>query len=266
MKQSPHFLSPVEIMRNFLLGVLWFLLMMTSGFADDFSQANQQYQAGDFAGAVTGYERTLATDGGSAAVFYNLGNSYQQLKQYGKAVLAYERARVIAPRDSNLLENLAMARQAIHLPPETAFHPWLDAALHYLSRNEWSWCMVGSALLISGLFLLDGVLKLPRGWPRLTAYLLSGAAGIGIITSASALYLRRAEDSCGIVLTEAASIRLSPFEKAEAIGNISQGRAIQLGAETLNFYDVEVPGVGLRGWLSNKDVEKITQKYAQDGD
>ena len=108
------------------------------------SEANQQFKSGDFAGAAAAYEKIIAAEGPRASVYYNLGNSYQQLKQYGPAILAYERARLLTPRDPDLLANLALARKAATAFEETGLHPWLDAVVNHLSRNEWSWLVAGA--------------------------------------------------------------------------------------------------------------------------
>ena len=73
--------------RNFLIGLLCIFLGGNAVFAAAFDDANQQFKSGDFAGAATAYEKILAADGPRAAVYYNLGNSYQSLKQYGPASL-----------------------------------------------------------------------------------------------------------------------------------------------------------------------------------
>ncbi|NJM38822.1 MAG: hypothetical protein HC845_13665 [Akkermansiaceae bacterium] len=74
------------------------------------------------------------------------------------------------------------------------------------------------------------------------------------------LYLRRAESSRGVVMSEKAVLRLSPFGKAEPVGDIGQGRTVQLGARNGEFYYVEIPGTSLSGWLSNQDVALVSQE------
>ena len=93
--------------------------------------ANQRFKAGDFAGAAAAYEKILSAEGPRASVYYNLGNAYQNLKQYGPAILAYERARLLTPRDPDLLANLALARKAAAAFEETGRDPRLDAALEF---------------------------------------------------------------------------------------------------------------------------------------
>ena len=61
----------------------------------------------------------------------------------------------------------------------------------------------------------------------------------------------------GVVLSQNASVRLSPFEKAESLGTPGTGKMVRLGAKSGDFQYVEVPGTHLRGWLSNEDVAAI---------
>lgn len=245
--------------RNFRIGLLCIFLGGNAVFATAFHDANQQFKSGDFAGAATAYEKILAAEGPRAAVYYNLGNCYQSLKQYGPAILAYERARLLTPRDPDLLANLALARKAATAFEESGLNPRLEAALNYLSRHEWSWLVAGAALLAGILAVVSGAVKLPQ---RLrTAALITGAvAGLVIVAGAAALYLRRDEAGRGIVLTENATVRLSPFEKAESLGTPGPGRLVHLGAETGGFRYVEIAGTNLKGWLASSDVAAISGK------
>ncbi len=240
----------------FLIGLLCIFLGGNAVYASAFDAANQQFKSGDFAGAAAAYEKILVTEGRRAAVFYNLGNSYQSLKQYGPAILAYERARLLTPRDPDLLANLALARKAATAFEESGLNPRLEAVLVYFSRHEWSWVVAGAALLVGVLAVVCGAVKLP---PRLrSAALISvGVAGLAIVAGATALYLRRAEAGRGIVLTENATVRLSPFEKAESLGTPGPGRIVRLGVANGDFRYVEVAGTSLKGWLAGKDVAAI---------
>ena len=245
--------------RNFLIGLLCIFLGGNAVFAAAFDAANQQFKSGDFAGAATAYEKILAADGPRAAVYYNLGNSYQSLKQYGPAILAYERARLLTPRDPDLLANLALARKAATAFEESGLNPRLEAALNYLSRHEWSWLVVSGALLVGILAVVAGAVELPQRL-RTAALITSAVAGLFIVAGAAALYLRRDEAGRGIVLTENATVRLSPFEKAESLGTPGAGRLVHLGVETGGFRYIEIAGTNLKGWLASNDVAAISGK------
>lgn len=249
------------MIKNFLLSLLCLFLGWSSVAAATFDEANQKFKADDFAGAAAAYEEVIAQEGPRAAVFYNLGNSYQQLKKYGPAILAYERALLITPRDSDLLANLARARKAASVNEETRTYPWVEDLLHFFSRNEWSWLVAGSALLLGSLALLCGILKLPRGWPRTLTPILASIAGVLIVTGIVVLGLRHQESARGVILSDTAEVRLSPFEKAESIGKIGLGRLVQLGSKNGDFYYAQIPGTSQHGWLSNKDVAAISGNF-----
>ncbi len=244
------------MIRNFHVGLLCYLLGAGVLFASEFDDANRQFKTGDFAGAAAAYENILTQEGPRAAVYYNLGNTYQSLKRYGPAILAYERARLLIPRDPDLLANLALARKAAAAVEETGRNPRLEAVLGYLSRNEWSWLVAGAALFLGGVAVVGGAVKLPLR-THLFVFVSAGVAGLVMVAGATALYLRRDEASLGIVLSENATVRLSPFEGAESLGTSGPGRIVHLGKETSGFHFAEFPGTNLRGWLANKDAASI---------
>jgi tetratricopeptide (TPR) repeat protein len=244
------------MIRYFLLSLFCLLSGTTCVSATVFDDANAKFKSGDYAGAAASYEESLVKSGPDAAVYYNLGNSYQNLKQYGPAILAYERARLLAPRDPDLLANLALARKAATAFDGSETSPKWQAALGYLSRNEWSYLVVGSALFIGVFVLLNGLVRLgPQviKWARIPG----GLALLAILVGSAALYLRRTEAERGIILAENAAIRLSPFDKAESLGTPGSGKIVHLGVKNGGFQYVGVPGASLRGWMAEGDVGLI---------
>jgi hypothetical protein len=238
---------------------LFSLLASVTTHAATWDEANRQFQSSDFAGSAKSYEKILSADGPRAAAFYNLGNAYQSLKQYGPAILAYERARLLTPRDPDLLANLASARKAANAPEETTQSRQVEAALTLLSRNEWSWLVVVSALLIGGIGLTRGMVTVPAKF-RLTLAIATGAACFILIFGATALYFRRVEADRGIIFSENTAVRLSPFETAESIGTLGPGRIVKLGVRNGDFTFAEVPNSSLQGWLTDKDVAAISPR------
>ena len=223
-----------------------------------FEQANREFAAGHFAAAAAGYEQVLTSDGPRAAAYYNLGNCYQRLGQYGQAILAYERARLLTPRDPDLLANLALARKAAAAFEENGPHPYADAAANYLSRNEWSWLVAGAALFVGGLATVCGMTGLPRRGLRQAAIIAALLAVLLMLAGVAALCYRQDERNRGIVLTEKAEVRLSPFAQAEAIGTPGVGRMVHFrGRSSGGFCYVEVPGTHLHGWMDDRDVAAI---------
>jgi hypothetical protein len=240
-----------------LFALLASLSVLSAGNSADFEGANRLFQSGDFAGAAAVYQQRLNTGGPSAALLYNLGNSQYRLGQYGPAILSYERAKLLAPRDPDLLANHQLACKAATVFDKGRFPPSLEAVLTWLSLNEWSWLLAGAALWIGTLSLLTGVVRISRSGPR---RLLAGSmvlAGLIIVAGSAALFLRRDEGSRGVVLSKDAAVHLSPFEKAEVIGTPGAGRIVRLGEKSGGYFYVDVPGTELHGWISERDVASI---------
>jgi len=230
---------------------------MAAADAASLADANRRYESGDFAGAAAVYENIIAAEGPRASLYYNLGNAWQQAKNHGPAILAYERARLLTPRDPDLLANLALARKAAAAFEETGRDPRLEAALGFLSRNEWSWLVAGAALFLGGLTAVSGAIGLRNRGFRKAALVSASAAVVVIIAGSVVLWMRRDEANRGVVLTERAALHLSPFEKAETLGTPGPGRIVRILERNGGFLYVSVPGTNLRGWLADHEVDAI---------
>jgi len=109
-----------------------------------FFEANQAYKEGRFQEAVDAYGQLIKSGHSNGHLFYNMGNSYFRLDELGRAILNYERARLLMPRDADLNFNLNYARdQTRDVVSEsdgfvsTTFF-WLDS----LSLHELLWSFV----------------------------------------------------------------------------------------------------------------------------
>ncbi len=242
--------------RKLFIAVLCLLAGLASVHAADLAGANAKFAKGDFEGAASDYEKLLADQGPDATLYYNLGNTRQQLKQYGPAILAYERARLITPRDPDLLANLTLARKAATAFEESGRNLRLETVTGYLSLNEWSWLVAGGTLTVGIVAFISGAMGLKPA-SRKVAWTAAGAAFLLALAAGGVLWLRRGETDRGIILTEKATVRLSPFENAESLGTPGQGRTVILGKTSGGFHYVSVPGTSLQGWLADKDVAPI---------
>jgi tetratricopeptide (TPR) repeat protein len=249
-------------MKRFVIICLAFLggvaASASAGGREPFDRANAMFEAGDFAGAAAAYEKILVEHGPRAPVYYNLGNSHLRMGDFGPAILAYERAKLLTPRDPDLRANLARARRtAAAFEEESGLHPRVAAALHFLSRDEWSWLIAGGAILLGGLGLVGGVARVRRGWMTRVMVISAALATLVILAGSAALHLRRDEAARGVIVAADAVLRLSPFESAQPLATPGPGRTVQLGETSGDFRFIEIPGTNLQGWLADRDVVAV---------
>lgn len=225
--------------------------------ATNFEAGNAAFHTDDYTQAAVIYQKLIDSEGSSASLLYNLGNSQFQLGDHGAAILSYERAKLIAPRDPDLLANLILARKAATVFPDIKYNPWLDRMLGFLSRDEWSWWVVVAAFWIGVMAISGNFARNARPWLRKLRWGSMLISAIIILLGGVILFLRRDEGLRGIVISESAAVRLSPFEKAEAVGNPGAGRSVQIGEKKGEYYFVQVPGTDLQGWMDRTEVKRI---------
>src|SRR3982074_2556990 len=75
-----------------------------------FAKANQAYSEARFQEAAEGYESLVQSGQWNANLFYDLGNAYYRVGNFGKAILNYERALALDPRHPEADANLRLAR------------------------------------------------------------------------------------------------------------------------------------------------------------
>ena len=104
---------------SFLIILLFFSILAKSTAQDAiqlntlFFQGNSFYQEERYSEAVKAYEQLVAMGVKSGPLYYNLGNAYFRIGTKGKAILNYERALQLLPRDADVKSNLDYARSLV---------------------------------------------------------------------------------------------------------------------------------------------------------
>ncbi len=111
---------------TFILMILMSLPLSTLFPVNDHEQlfltGNQYYQQENYDEAIASYETILTSGYESWELYFNLGNAYFRSGRAGKAILNYERARRLAPLNSDIRHNLEIANLSIadkiEVPPK----------------------------------------------------------------------------------------------------------------------------------------------------
>ncbi len=214
-----------------------------------FQEATQAYGRGEYKVASRQFE-ALVRDGVSASLLFNLANSYAQAGESGRAILNYERARRLAPSDSDIKGNLENVRKEKGLFQEEQS---IDQRfVTFLELNQWT----GLAVIAFVLFAAVLLLPLPFGLTRTSRY--TAAAFFLFLTAAgitgSVGQYRHWND--GVVIIPDARLRVSPFASAASIGTIQEGRLVRPGKLHGNYFLVE-DETGRSGWLEADAFEPI---------
>ena len=217
----------------------------------EFNAANKLYAEGKFATAAVAYEQILQSGAVSPALWFNYGNAEFKLGQLGRAIAAYRRAELLAPRDAEVRANLDFARKQVEGPMlrESRWQDWLGT----LTLNEWTVLAAGAFWLV---FLLFAVRQLRPAWrPRLRG-LTAGVVVLAILLCAGlgAVAVMHFTKPTAVVIESAATARSGPFAEAQDAFQAQDGEELAVLDRRDNWLQV-TDSSGRIGWLPASQVE-----------
>ncbi|MBC8375824.1 MAG: tetratricopeptide repeat protein [FCB group bacterium] len=248
-------------MRAFLVWPLLLFMMVNSVFAVDaqglMAQGNGHYEKGEFESAITSYEKVLATDMVSTALHYNLGCAYFSEKEYGKAILQFEKARQLSPRDPDVLHNLEYSRlflkDRFELPEPMPFIAWFKALRKSLSLAELKLLeQILFSLLILGIILSRLTRGNSIGRVITPATIVTGVlllvVGGWLMDRSIALNEKHA-----ILLVDEAEVTSAPIPGSSTLFVIHEGTSAEILDATDAWYELRLED-GKTGWIIHEAV------------
>ncbi|HEY1899945.1 MAG TPA: tetratricopeptide repeat protein [Steroidobacteraceae bacterium] len=197
---------------------------------------------GDYRQAVQSYEQVLAQHGYSAPVLFNLGNAWLREGKPAPAILAYERALVLAPGNPAIEANLAAAQQRAGVTDAMA-GPWLAAA-RYFSFDTYAWAALVAIWVLCGAIVLLCLNGAARRFARPVIVL----AAVTLCASADAAVLCWS-DLYRAVVQEPTTLHLAPAASAAVSGTLQEGEVVWIQGRYGGFNLVRT-AEGHMGWVA----------------
>lgn len=248
-------------MNKTLLLLAIMVLCSSQLFAQDKDAADRLYEKGNYKQAVKQYE-ALLKEGESAALYYNLGNSYYRLDDIPNAVLSYERAQRLSPGDEDIRFNLqlAQAKTIDKFSPESEmfFLTWYKAFVCIVSADSWAIlgliCLSLSLVsLVVYLFVEEDKL---RKYSKITFPLFLGLFVINTVFATQQVFLLNSTDY-GIIMSSSAVVRNTPDTQSKQVVILHEGSKVKIKDLGLKEW-VEVQlSDGRSGWIPSKSIEAI---------
>jgi tetratricopeptide (TPR) repeat protein len=230
--------------------------VVSSAFAQSdarFAKANADYAAGHFQEAVNGYETLVRSGEWSANLFYDLGNAYFRVGDFGHAVLNYERALALDRHHPEADANLRIVRdEARALEMQSS---WPERYLQFGSLNQYS--VVATVAFWLGMFC---VFRLIFGRRRsaaiMTLLILSFST---FVIAAFAIYKLENGNSgraLAIVTGTGIEARFATADSANSVLALPPGSEIKILSTRGDWIYAALPN-NLRGWLPAKSAELV---------
>lgn len=221
-----------------------------------FYKANQDYREGNFAHAADGYRKLIRMGHDGPRVQYNLGNAWFRLNQLGRAILAYERARVIMPRDADLNYNLAHARDRVvdAIPASRGFINMAFFWLPSVSPGELFWCFAVLNLLLWTALLIRLFHR-----PEWLFYMLLLVLCLWLVTGISLAmkWDQIHDDHRAVILEKEVPVLAGPHGGDTVLFKLHEGAIVEQERSEDGWRLIRLPDKK-RGWLPEKALELIS--------
>ena len=251
-------------MRKISFFIIFLLSFVQFVQAESFTKADadKAYQENKYAEAIKMYENILATQGESAVVYYNLGNSYFKEKNMAKAVLNYERALLLNPGDADIRFNLDMARSKTvdQITPATEVFivTWVNSLTNM--QSERGWAKIGIVSFICLLVGLALYIFSKRLFVRKIGFI--GAIILLVVTVCANFFARQQKNELmdrigAIVMSPTVTVKSTPDESGTELFVLHEGTKVFVEDNSMKGWKEIRLEDGNKGWIPTEAIEII---------
>src|SRR5262245_13768348 len=219
----------------------------------EFAKANQEFAQGHFKEAIAGYEALVRADHWNANLFYDLGNAYFRTRDFGRAILNYERALSLDNHHPEATANLQITRdesRALELQPTK-----LERYLQFASINQFT--IAAAVAFWLGIF---GIIALIFSRRRSAA--LISLSVLCLLVCGMAVWAIHTLDNgskgraLAIVTGNDVQARLATADTANSVLALPVGSEIKIISTRGDWMYAALPN-DLRGWIQTKNAEQV---------
>ena len=224
--------------------------------------ADSAYAHEQFERAAQLYAALIDANGESAEIYFNLGNCYYRQDSLARAILYYERARLLDPADADIRLNLDLARAKTvdKVVPQTEL--FFVTAYHklVLSLSARGWALCGWLTFALMLICLGIYLFVPRMGLQKAAFTMAVLALIVCVFANVAAFNQRSHilDRTGaIIMTPSAVVKSTPSATGTDLFILHEGTHVEITDNTMREWVEIIMVDGKAGWLERAAIEII---------
>jgi tetratricopeptide (TPR) repeat protein len=222
---------------------------------------DKAYAQSNYAEAIRIYESILQK-GESAEVYYNLGNCYYKHNEMAKAILNYERALLLKPYDSDIRNNLEIARSKtldkVDPAPDIFFITWIKALINLLSVDRWAKLGILFFLLLLGsvsFYIFSNRLLIKK------IGFICGLTFLAFTICANLFAYKQKSDlvnrDSAIIMSHSVIVRSTPNDNGTKLFEIHEGRKVSISDNSMTDWKEIQLEDGKVGWVHLSDIQII---------
>jgi len=226
-----------------------------------FHKANIYYKNTDYEKAANYYRKIMEQGQVSAALYYNMGNTFFKMNRLAPAILYYEKAKVLAPNDEDIQYNLDLANgmvtDKIEALPQFFIKRWYQNIVKSFHSDTWALIslILFIVMLVSfAVYLYSTRLIWKKGgfWIAVFTILLFTFA----LTSSFKQKHKLEDKDKAIVFNKSVTVKSSPSQSGTELFVLHEGTKVTLLSEDGEWREIKLRD-GSKGWLKANAIEII---------
>ena len=228
---------------------------------DLFTKATEHYNQGEFSKAIENYEQILKNGKHSSELYFNLGNCHYKLNAIGPSIYYYEKALLLSPNDSEILNNLGYAQNmrldAIDELPKTEISQLYSSMVNLLSFDQWAYsAVVFVVLFVLGYLTYFFLRKANQKRIAFIGSIFFITLGTLCVLMAYLQYQEFKRFNPAIVFSKEVKISSEPNDNSEVIFSLHEGTKVNV-LDQLNEWSKIRIADGQTGWMKKNNIKLL---------
>jgi hypothetical protein len=226
-----------------------------------FVEANEHYSSGKYEEALHIYRTLIDSEYISSSLYYNMGNAAYRANRLGYAILYYEKALKLDPRNEDAainLEFVSMYREDnLEALPELFLKRWYRRLVDSFSVNSWSYLSL--TLFVTALLCSMAYIFGRRLWIKKTGFFAGLAALVLFILAITALMHRHrqfTQPDRAVIVSPSVVVRSTPSSAGTDLFILHEGTKIRTEEKVGEWTEIRISD-GRVGWLPERTIALI---------
>ncbi len=224
-------------------------------------KANKAYSAGAYQQAATLYQQVVSNGFEASELYYNLGNAYFKCNDMPSAILYYEKALKLNPRDEYVKNNIQVANTKITdkiLPlPELFYKRWWNALQNLFEMDTWAVILIVNVVLFFiaiSFYLISNTMLIRKAsfWCGILLFIFSTFSFL----FASNWYHTLTRQKEAIIFSPSLTVKSSPDDNSTDLFILHEGTKVSVTDKVGQWREVKIAN-GSVGWVKAETFREI---------